>query len=130
MNKPPSKKQLQNFGLLIGFGFPVFIGWILPLITGHPFRIWTVPIGFIALTFGYVNPNLLHYPYKLWMQLGNILGWINSRIILGFIFIFILQPIALIMRIFGYDPLRKRHSNNNSYKEKREEFKIDLKRIF
>ena len=64
------------------------------------------------------------------MQLGNILGWINSRIILGFIFIFILQPIALIMRIFGYDPLRKRHANTNSYKEKREEFKIDLKRIF
>ena len=39
------------------------------------------------------------------MKIGNALGWINSRIILGFIFVLVVQPIALIMNISGYDPV-------------------------
>ena len=27
-----SKKQLRKFGLLIGFGFPILIGWLLPVL--------------------------------------------------------------------------------------------------
>ena len=49
--------------------------------------------------------------------LGNILSWINSRLILGIVFA-ILQPIALIMKIFGYDPLRKKQRNNKKPSEK------------
>ena len=40
------------------------------------------------------------------MDLGKALGWINSRIILGLVFIIVLQPIAFIMKSFGYDPLK------------------------
>ena len=30
MKETISKKQLRDFGLLIGFGFPILIGWLLP----------------------------------------------------------------------------------------------------
>jgi len=80
-----SKKQLREFGLLIGFGFPILIGWILPLIGGHLFRTWTLWIGIPSLILGILNPRILSYPYKVWMKLGHALGWINSRIILGLI---------------------------------------------
>ena len=78
-----SKKKLREFGFLIGFGFPLLIGWILPFIIGHSFRNWTLWIGIPALIFAIARPISLFYAYKIWMKLGHILGWINSRIILG-----------------------------------------------
>ena len=125
-----SKKQLREFGFLIGLGFPIIIGWILPGIFGHLFRSWTLWLGVPFLFMGILKPDLLLYPYKGWMQLGNVLGWINSRIILGLIFILVLLPIALIMRVFDYDPLRKKKNNLNSYRETNQNHKVNLTRIF
>ncbi len=130
MKSSISKKQLREFGLLIGFGFPILIGWILPGITGHLFRTWTLFIGIPFLFLGILKPFLLLYPYKGWMAFGHILGWINSRIILGLVFLLVLVPIAFIMRVFGHDPLRTKQINTISYREAKEGHKIDLTRIF
>ena len=125
-----SKKQLREFGLLIGFGIPVLIGYLIPLIFGHQFRTWTLWIGVPGLLIGLIAPRLLYYPYKVWMALGHVLGWINSHIILGLVFILVLQPIAFIMRLTGYDPLRSKRKGEKTYRENRKDLKIDLKRIF
>ena len=125
-----SKKQLREFGVLIGFGFPIIIGWILPAFGGHSFREWTLWIGIPSLILGIANPNLLLTPYKGWMQIGYILGWLNSRIILGLVFLIILIPIAFMMRLSGYDPLKKRISNQKSYRESIKEKTIQFTRIF
>ena len=130
MKKSISKKQLRDFGVLIGFLIPVFIGWVLPAIYGHPFRTWTLWLGILSFLLGILKPSLLFYPYKIWMALGLSLGWINSRIILGLVFLLVLQPIAFIMRVFNYDPLRKKNYNQESYREAIIDKKIDLKRIF
>ena len=125
-----SKKQLREFGLLIGFGFPILIGWLVPSLFGHQFRIWTFWIGGLGLLIGLAAPRLLYYPYKGWMILGQVLGWINSHIILGLVFIFVLQPIAYIMRLTGYDPLRTKRKREKTYREVRKDHKINLNRIF
>lgn len=125
-----SKKQLREFGLLIGFGFPILIGWLLPSLFGHQFRTWTLWIGVPGLLIGFTAPRLLHYPYKGWMLLGHVLGWINSHIILSLVFIFVLQPIAYIMRLTGYDPLKTKRKVEKTYREVRKDKDIDLKRIF
>ena len=129
MRNPINKKILREFGLLIGVVFPFLIGWALPSLGGHPFRIWTFWIGFPFLISAILRPGLLFYPYKLWMRLGYILGWINSRIILGLVFLIVLQPIALIMRILGHDPLRMKKVSQKSYREIKTN-KINLKKIF
>ena len=64
------------------------------------------------------------------MKLGHLLGWVNSKVILGLVFIFVVQPIAIIMKSFGYDPLKKKKTNNSTYREIRSSFKIDLRKIF
>ena len=48
------------------------------------------------------------WPYRGWMALGHALGWVNGHLILGAVFVLVLQPIALLMRLCGYDPLRRR----------------------
>ena len=126
----PSKKQLREFGLVIGFGFPIIIGWIIPSLSGHAFRAWSLYLGLPLLILGITKPSLLSYPYKGWMAIGFALGWLNSRLILGLIYLLILQPISFIMRILGYDPLNKKKSNLISYREIKKDANFDFKRIF
>ena len=130
MSKSISKKTLRNFGLLIGILFPFLIGWLLPLISGHSFRMWTLFIGLPGLFIGIISPNTLTYPYKGWMALGHILGWINSRIILGLVFFLIVIPISFLMKAFRYDPLKKVSRSQTTYIESRKINQIDLTKIF
>ena len=125
-----SKKQLREFGLLIGFGFPTLVGCLLPLLFGHEFRLWTLWVGILGLILGLTAPRLLRYPYKGWMTLGHALGWVNSRIILGLVYMIVLLPISFVMRFIGYDPLRTKPKNVKSYRENRKNHKTDLTRIF
>ena len=130
MKESISKKQLREFGLLIGFGFPILIGWLIPAITGHGLREWTLWVGFLGLIIGLTCPVLLYYPYKFWMKLGLILGWVNSRIILGLVYMIVLLPIAFIMRLIGHDSLRTKRKGEKTYREKRKGPQTDLTRIF
>tara|TARA_Y100000589_G_C26921735_1_gene534684 strand:- start:38 stop:430 length:393 start_codon:yes stop_codon:yes gene_type:complete len=130
MKKNISNSKLKEFGLLIGFGFPFIIGLLIPLVIGHSFRFWTLFIALPALLLGIFLPRSLFYPYKLWMSLGYVLGWLNSRIILCCVFIFALLPIAFIMKILGHDPLKIKNENLSSYKEHKQNKFIDLTRIF
>ena len=125
-----SKKQLRDFGILIGIILPILIGWIIPQIFGHSFRSWTLWIGIPIFTIGIISPKLLYYPYKIWMGLGFALGFLNSRIILGLVFFLVLQPIALFMRLSGYDPLKTKKKKVISYRENKDSYKVDLTRIF
>ena len=114
----------------MSFTFPFLIGWLLPLIGGHSFRTWTLFISIPSVILAIAKPSLLLYPYKAWMKLGHILGWLNSRIILGLVFLIVLQPIALIMKIFGHDPLKTKKLVQKSYRENKTNQKINLKKIF
>ncbi len=130
MTNKISNRQLRDFGFLIGFGLPLIIGWLIPSVTGHAFRAWTLWISIPTLVIGVLSPRILQKPYQIWIQLGHLLGYVNSRIILGIVFLVVLQPIAFVMKAFGYDPLRSKKSNLVSFKERKEGSKVDLTRIF
>ena len=130
MKEKISKKQLRDFGLIIGFGFPFLIGWLIPALIGHGLRSWTLWVGFPGLIIGLTYPRLLYYPYKFWIKLGLILGWVNSRIILGLVYMTVLLPIAYVMRLTGYDPLRTKRKGEKTYRENRQDHQTDRTRIF
>ncbi len=116
---------------MIGYGFPILIGWLLPAIFGQGFLAWTLWVGIPVLIIGLIAPGLLRQPCKLWMVVGSALGWVISYIILGFAFIVVLQPIAYILRLFGYDPLRKqKHHGSFTYREERKSIELDFSRSF
>lgn len=130
MNKKLNNYQLRDFGLIIGLFFPLLIGFVLPALNGHSFKLWTIYVGISFLIIGFIRPRLLLNLFKAWMFIGEILGYFNSRLILGIIYFTILQPIAFFMRILNKDPLKKIEPNQMTYKEIKKSHKIDLKRIF
>ena len=125
-----SQKILRQLSLVIGVGFPLIIGWIIPMIGGHSFRYWTLIIALFSLPIGAFCPRLLSFPYKLWMNIGNILGWINSRLILGLVYVLVLLPISFFMKLFNHNPLKTKMNNSISYRENKKNHKIDLTKIF
>jgi len=129
-NLSVSKNQLREFGVLLGVVFPVVFGWIIPAFKGHEAPIWPFVIGLPCLVLGLLAPRALALPYQGWMRLGHALGWVNSHLILGTVFLLVLQPIAAVMRLTGYDPLRRRRASLQTYREQPKQNSVDLTRIF
>ena len=125
-----TKKKLREFGLIVGIGFPLIIGFFIPYLIGHNLRLWTIFIGIPFLIFSIFKPYKLSFFYQKWISLGNLLGWLNSKIILGIIFFTIVIPISFLMKIFGYDPLKIKKLNVISYRVKKDNNKVDLTKIF
>jgi hypothetical protein len=69
---------------------------------------WAVLVGALFGVAGIVIPSSLRHLHRIWMKIGYLLGWINSRIILSAIFYGMLTPIRVIMKIVGYDPMHRR----------------------
>ena len=97
---------------------------------GHEFRAWTLWVGFIGLLIGLTSPSALYYPHKFLMQLGITIGWVNNEIILGLFYMIVLLPIAFIMSLIGYDPLRIKQNGEKTYIENLKDHQTDLTRIF
>ncbi|MFO0773258.1 MAG: SxtJ family membrane protein [Nitrospiraceae bacterium] len=101
-----SRKTLRDFGLLIGGVAIVYALWPL-VFRGEALRAWAMGLGIVSSLLGLVAPTTLHQPYKGWMFVGHILGWINTRIILGVLYYGLVVPMGLVMRLMGKDPMRR-----------------------
>ena len=86
MVKGNSKKDLRVFGLVLGFFLPIFIGWVIPSLFGHSFRLWTIYIALPFLLFSIFAPKKLSVIYQKWIKFGNFLSNINNYFFLGIIF--------------------------------------------
>jgi membrane-associated phospholipid phosphatase len=72
---------------------------------------------------------LLRPLYIGWMMFAFVLGWINTRIILGIFFYLILTPIGLVLRLTGKDLLDERMDREAStYWKKRDPLSSDPQR--
>lgn len=109
--------MLRQFGFILAGGFIFIFGLLLPWIWERTYPVWPWVVAgtssFVALT----APIVLMPLYRIWMKLGHILGWINTRIILGLVFFAVFFPFGMMMRLFGTDPMARRMmSNEKSYR--------------
>jgi hypothetical protein len=102
-----TNKQLRSFGFTVGGIFALIGFWPLVIRSEDP-RWWAVAVAAFLLVPAVVFPKGLVWVHKGWMALGHVLGWINTRIILGFIFYFIVTPIGIVRRLLGKDPMGRR----------------------
>ena len=101
-----TKKTLRQFGLMVG-GIFLFIG-LWPLVwRQEAMRIWVVVPGALLAAAGLVMPGVLKHVYRGWMWVGHVMGWVNTRIILGILFYGMVTPMGLFMKLTGRDPMRR-----------------------
>jgi hypothetical protein len=102
-----TRKELRSFGLILAAGF--FVIATLPVVFRHdapgPLAFYAAIVCALVAVF---VPAVLRYVYPMWMMLGTILGWINSRIILTALFYVVVTPVRWMMRIAGNDPMNRK----------------------
>lgn len=107
-----TNKQLRRFGFVVGMGLAVVAG--ISWYRGHtaaPLVLWSASA--VLLLLGLAYPPALAPVEKGWIKFGNALGWINTRIILTFLFALVVTPIGALARLFR-DPLDRRFDEHKT----------------
>jgi Saxitoxin biosynthesis operon protein SxtJ len=116
MQSNTDNKQLRSFGLTVGGIFALIGLWPVVFHNEDP-RWWALVLAGLLDIPALVFPRSLSWVYKRWMALGHIMGWINTGIILGVVFYFVVTPIGMIRRLLGKDPMGKQiRADMNSYR--------------
>lgn len=127
-----SKENLKKFGRTMCLCLCA-IGLVLFLKHKPAFKVWWFS-GFLFLLSAQILPFVLKPIYKIWMGLAFCLGWINTRLILLFVFYLLVAPIGLLAKLFRKDLLDiKFNQDARSYWHKRgpgQESKDKYERIF
>ena len=105
-NQQPTMKDLRQFGLLVGCVFAVIGLWPVVFRSESP-HLWAMILGSLLIVLGAIVPQSLKQVHAAWMKVGHILGSINTRIILGIIYYFLITPMGLVMRLMGRDPMHR-----------------------
>ena len=118
-----------------GFGFVFTLFFMIisfyPILYGNNFRLWSFIIGVLILSITLIKPNLLNKPNLIWFRIGILLGKIVSPIVLTSIYLIVVIPTNIIMRLVKYDPLKlKIDKNVTSYWIKRESRLESMKNQF
>lgn len=112
-----SKQELRNFGLITGAITVVLFGLLLPWLFERSLPLWPWVVAAVLWFWALVWPASLDRVYRGWMAIGHVLGWINTRIILGIMFYGLFLPVGMLMRLLGKDPLaRSLDKTRNSYR--------------
>jgi hypothetical protein len=109
--RPPKASSERSFGLVFA-GVWAIIG-IWPLLRGHELRLWPFPLAGAFLLAALVVPRLLRPLNVLWLRLGTVLHRIVAPVVMGVVFFLTVVPVAMIIRLFGKDPLRLRPAPSN-----------------
>jgi hypothetical protein len=105
--KPVTDAQARKTVLIVAGVLLALAGW-------QYFRHRPTACAVLAATgaalaiIGLLVPPVARAFHTYWMRFATLLGWVNSRILLGLMFYGVFAPYNLIGRMVGRDPLRRR----------------------
>jgi hypothetical protein len=108
----PKQMRDRTFGLtLSSFLFVLaLIGWALSAVV--PVKLFVAAGCFLAFTL--VAPGLLMPLNRIWIWFGLKLGRVINCLILGLFYFFVMLPIGFLMRLTGFDPMRKKRQTDGA----------------
>jgi hypothetical protein len=106
MGHQTDPRELRKFGLTVGGVFAA-IGFWPTVIRGHGPRLWAVALAVALVVPALLLPQSLGAVHRLWMGAAEILGRLNTRLILGLTFYVLITPMGLVMRRVATDPMRR-----------------------
>ena len=109
-----SIKELRKFGFILSFLFMGLFGFLFPFLGDKNLPSWPFILSICILIPTLIQPTWLKIIHTPWMKLGHILGWMNTRILLGIIFFLLITPMGIIMRCRGKDPMQRTYDKSRT----------------
>jgi hypothetical protein len=107
MQEKTTRKKLRSFGLLVAGMFGLIALWPTAVHGSEP-RAWALIAASCFFLPAVFFPSALVYIYRPWMAFGHTMGWINTRLLLAFVFYAVVTPLGLLRRWLGKDPMGRR----------------------
>jgi len=131
INWNPTRKQLNRFGF-------VWLGFLAVFGAVAFFKLHQSPLGIVLWVLavavpvvGWTMPRFMRLVFVGMSCLAWPIGFVVSHVVLAVVFYLVLTPIGLVMRLFGYDPMRRRFEpGESSYWTRRQETGVDSDRYF
>ncbi len=113
-------KEYRHFAFIMAGLISLLFGLLFPWLFDWKFSFIPWGISFALILWALLAPATLIILYKPWIKLGNLLGFINTRIILGIVFFILFTPIAIALKIMKKDAMKRtvNKKENASYWEK------------
>ncbi len=128
MTSPASAKEVRKFGILFALicaAVGAYLFWKESALWS-----WFGIAGAFFLVAGLYIQTVLHPVYIGWMKFAFVLGWVNTRILLGLFFYLIITPVGVVMRLAGKDFLDKKINRPaKTYWKKRDRTAFDPKHM-
>jgi Kef-type K+ transport system membrane component KefB len=99
--------ELRKFAITTAGLLAIIFGAVLPWLFGAAWPWWPWLIAAVLALWGLLHSASLRPVYRVWMRVALLLGKVNSVLLLGIIFMLVISPAGVIMRLFGYDPLKR-----------------------
>ena len=104
------KNSSRSFGILFFLVFLVIGLW--PLLNENEIRLWSIILSMIFLFLGLIKSKILLPLNRYWIKLGEILGRIIAPIVMLIIFLMVVTPISILVKIFQKDILGLKFNKN------------------
>ena len=102
----------RSFGLIFAGIFSVIA--LFPMLGKSEPRVWALIIAGLFTLFSLAAPQLLAPLNRAWNRFGQFMHKIVNPLLMGLIFVLTIIPTALILRLLGKDPMRRKLDPNTS----------------
>jgi len=107
INRNPTSRQLRQFGW-IWMAFVAAFGALAWFKLGNPALargLWAAAV--VVPVLGWVLPSFMRLIFLGMSYLAWPIGFVVSHVVLAGVYYLVLTPIGLLMRLFGYDSMKK-----------------------
>jgi len=109
INKNPKIRDLEQFGIIWLPALVLLLVWLITSRLDSPF--WTFLLAIVAglsMLLAALQPLLLKPVFVGLQYLTWPVGFVVSHLLLAIIFYVLMTPLGWMLRLFGYDPMRRR----------------------
>jgi len=130
INWRPTAGQLRVFSALLVVFAVAVSAWLYYKTDFSQIAIYVLAIGTSAGVVGLAWPPFARVVYVVWMVLVLPIGWIVSHTMLAVLFYLVFTPIAIIMKLCGYDSMQRKFDRQAATYWKRRQQNDDTSRYF
>ena len=114
------KSSERSFGIIFAAFFAIICFY--PILQENSIKLWALLISIILFLLSFIFPKIFIIPNRLWFKLGILLGAIIAPIVMALLYLFIITPTGIIMRLLNRDLLNQKiNRSKKSYWIKRKE---------
>ena len=110
-------KEIRSFGLIFSLLVVLIFAGLMPWLFNQSMSVWPFVVSAITVLLALLAPSALRPLHSLFIKLGTLLGFINTRILLFIIFFSLFLPVGIIMWLLRRDILGRKPSTDDSYRK-------------